>query len=148
MGEVIQSVLAVCSSCGATNRVPQRRLGDDPICGRCKARVFPRGPVQASDVSFRREVEESPLPVLVDFWAPWCAPCRTMGPILDELARERAGHLKVVKVNVDESPDAARRFGIQAVPTLMLWREGAPAPVAQGAVPKRELEKLLAPLLS
>jgi thioredoxin 2 len=70
-----------------------------------------------------------------------------MGPILEDLARERAGRLKVVKVNVDESPGAAGRFGIQAVPTLMLWRDGAPSPVAQGAMPKRELEKRLESLL-
>ncbi len=138
------AIITPCASCGAPNRIPAARLRDDPICGRCKARVFPRHPVAASEASFGREVLESPLPVLVDFWAPWCAPCRAMHPVLDELARSRGGVLKVVKVNVDENQGLAARFGVQAIPTLMIWRAGQRVEEVQGAVPRPELERVIA----
>ena len=133
-----------CPRCGATNRIPVGRLGDGPGCGRCHAALFPPVPASANDGSFAGEVERSPLPVLVDFWAPWCGPCRAVAPVLEALARERAGRLRVVKVNVDESPRTATRFAVRSIPSLKLFRDGALVASLDGAVPKARLEAFLA----
>jgi thioredoxin 2 len=142
-----EALLAPCSACGATNRVRRDRLRDDPRCGRCKQPIFPHRPVEASDATFAREVEVSPLPVLVDFWAPWCGPCRLVAPVVEQLAAEHAGRLKVVKVNVDHSPALSARFGVQSIPTLAIFRGGKLVDQVRGALPKAALAARLAPYL-
>jgi thioredoxin 2 len=119
--------LVRCPSCGATNRVPLEKIGKRlrPVCGRCKsALVFENKPVTVTDSNFAAEVERSPLPVLLDMWAPWCAPCRMVAPVIEELAAEMAGRVRVAKLNVDENPATAARFGVQSIPTLLLLKGG------------------------
>jgi len=93
--------------------------------------------------TFDAEVLESEQPVIVDFWAEWCGPCHAVAPVLDQIAEERAAELRLVKVNIDEEPELAQRYGVMSIPTIMLFREGSPSAAAVGAQPKRMLEKSL-----
>lgn len=137
------SVQTSCAQCGQQNRFPRARLLDDPTCGRCKAKVFARAPVTVTDATWEREVADSPLPVLVDLWAPWCGPCRTIAPSLEQIAKERAGHLKVAKVNIDENPGIARRFGVRSIPTLLVLRGPLEVDRLVGALPKQAIDQRL-----
>jgi thioredoxin 1 len=103
---------------------------------------------EVTDNNFQAEVLESELPVLVDFWAPWCGPCRMVAPVVEEIAQERQGELKVVKMNTDENQQTAVSFNIMSIPTLILFRNGQPAKTVIGAYPKRKLEAELEPALA
>jgi thioredoxin 1 len=103
---------------------------------------------EVTDNNFQAEVIESDVPVLVDFWAPWCGPCRMVAPVVEEIAKERAGELKVVKMNTDENQETALAFNIMSIPTLILFRNGQPAKTVIGAYPKRRLEAELEPALA
>jgi thioredoxin 1 len=96
-----------------------------------------------TETTFEQEVLKSETPVLVDFWAEWCGPCHAVSPVLDRIADERAGELKLVKVNIDEEPDIASRYGIASIPTMVLFKDGEPAAAAIGAQPKGAIEKSL-----
>jgi thioredoxin 2 len=120
-----------CPSCGKRNRLPVA-AGGKPSCGSCHAKL--PWVVDAGDGTFDAAVD-APMPVVVDLWAPWCGPCRTLSPTLEALAAERAGDLKVVKVNVDEAPALSRRFQVQSIPMLLLMVGGEVVSRQIGAVP-------------
>ncbi len=103
---------------------------------------------EVTDNNFQAEVIESEVPVLVDFWAPWCGPCRMVAPVVEQIAQERAGELKVVKMNTDENQQTALTFNIMSIPTLILFRNGQPAKTVIGAYPKKRLEAELEPALA
>ncbi|MBO2448621.1 thioredoxin [Actinomadura barringtoniae] len=110
-----------CTNCGKKNRVPAVADGV-PRCGNCHSPL--PWPAEAGDGDFAEIAEKADLPVLVDFWAPWCGPCRFVSPVLDQIAREMAGRIKLVKVNVDDSQGLAERFTVRHIPTLMIMRRG------------------------
>ncbi|HEY2995273.1 MAG TPA: thioredoxin [Methylomirabilota bacterium] len=144
MAAAAEPALVRCPSCGATNRVPLAAVhaGKRPVCGRCK-RPLPAAtaPVTITDANFPSEVESSPLPVLLDMWAAWCGPCRLLAPVVDELAGELAGRVKVGKLNVDENPSIAGRFGVQSIPTLLVLKGGREVDRIVGVVPKADLAR-------
>jgi len=137
--------LTTCPHCGRKNRVPTAATGT-PRCGNCHQPL--PWIVNAGDDSFAEVAEKSKVPVLVDLWAPWCGPCRMVSPALAQLATERAGSLKLVKVNVDESPRLQQRFGIQSIPTLMVLRGGKVIARQVGAAPADALRAWLDQSLS
>jgi len=104
-------------------------------------------PFEVADGTFDQEVVQSSVPVLVDFWAPWCGPCRMVAPIVEELAQEYDGRALFTKVNVDDSPGVAVKYGIRSIPTVLFFKEGKPVDQVVGAVPKKELQKHLEAVL-
>ncbi len=131
-----------CRQCGTKNRLALSRMDEGPKCGKCGS-LLPDtrldGPVDITDTSFESEVIQSPVPVLVDCWAPWCGPCKTMGPVLDTLASEYRGRVKIAKLNVDENQGTASRFNIMSIPTMLFVKDGKVLDTATGALPKHEI---------
>ncbi|HTS29553.1 MAG TPA: thioredoxin [Bryobacteraceae bacterium] len=138
-----------CAVCGAMNRVPlaQLQAGRKPVCGNCK-NPLSLAPLAVTDETFATEVEHSTLPVLVDMWAPWCGPCRMVAPVVEELAGQMAGRLLVAKLNVDENPQTAGRFGIQSIPALLIFQNGREVDRLIGAQPKSEILRRLRQVVS
>ncbi|MBA4396066.1 MAG: thiol reductase thioredoxin [Syntrophus sp. (in: bacteria)] len=136
-----------CLSCGTKNRMPEDRINASPKCGKCGAplvnRSEPGRPVDVTDSTFSKEVISSASSVLVDCWAPWCAPCRSIAPILDELAHKYAGGVKIAKLNVDDNPMIASQYSIQSIPTMLLFKDGKMVNRLVGALPKEEIERRL-----
>jgi thioredoxin 2 len=132
--------IVVCVNCGKRNRVPAAAAGK-PRCAQCQQWL--PWVVEATDVDYGDVVEKSSVPVLVDLWATWCGPCRMVSPALEQLAAERAGELKLVKVDVDKAPATAQRFSVQAVPTLMVVDDGQVVARQSGAAPVAALRAWL-----
>ena len=131
-----------CAHCGAVNRLPADRLADDPDCGRCHRALLDGQPVELSDLNFDAFVRQTTLPVLVDFWAPWCGPCRQMAPQFEAAARKLKGRALLVKVNSDDSPQASAKFAIRSIPTLVRLQAGAEIRRQSGALPLAQIVAL------
>ena len=123
----MSAATVACRSCGSSNRIDpgQLRRGLEPVCGRCRVPLpVSATPMDVTDGTFDDQVLGSPLPVLLDVWAPWCLPCRGMGPVLDGIASSFAGRVRVAKLNLDKNPETAVRLRIQGIPTLIVFKEG------------------------
>jgi thioredoxin 2 len=138
-----ESLILSCSKCNAKNRIPVSRLDEAPKCGKCasllRVESLSRN-VNVSDQTFDGEVLKSTLPVLVDCWAPWCGPCRAVGPILDQLAKKYRARLKIAKLNLDENPLIGSRYSITSVPTMFLVKKGKILDTIVCALGREELE--------
>ncbi|HEV8501966.1 MAG TPA: thioredoxin TrxC [Casimicrobiaceae bacterium] len=137
----------VCPHCDTTNRVPRERLADAPVCGHCGKALFDGHPLALTAANFERQVTRNDIPVVVDFWADWCGPCKMMAPVLQDLAREWKGRITVIKIDTDKKPELASRFGISGIPTLILFKGGREAHRITGAMPLPDLKRELNPRL-
>jgi thioredoxin 2 len=140
-----RGVLTSCPSCGSTNRLAYRTLHRSARCGKCQAALPPPAvPIEAGGAAFDAMLAASPIPIVVDFWAPWCGPCRAMAPEFERVARRLAGRALVVKVDTDAEPALGERFRIRSIPTIAVFRDGHESTRVSGARPAADIERLVA----
>ena len=134
------NVHVVCPHCNTTNRVPNARLGAEARCGSCKSALFEGHPFELTQSNFDRQIKSNDLPLVVDFWAPWCAPCRMMAPAYEQAAAQLEPGVRLAKLDTEAEPDIAARFGIRGIPTLIAFKNGREVARQSGAV---DLPRLL-----
>jgi thioredoxin 2 len=141
--EASRRVTVRCPLCGKLNRVDLARLSDRPTCGACRRPILLDRPIAVGEAELDRVLGDAEVPVVMDVYADWCGPCKTMAPVLDEFARDRAGELLVAKLDADRNPSAAQRFGVRGIPTLIVFRNGREVARETGAVPRARLDRLV-----
>jgi thioredoxin 2 len=140
---VTEAVHVVCGACAAVNRVPADRLPESPKCGKCHAPLLPGEPLELTEATFDRFIARNDLPVVVDFWADWCGPCKMMAPVFAQAAREQRTRFRFAKLDTDAQAAIAARYGIRSIPSLLVFRGGREVDRVAGALDGTRLRAFL-----
>jgi len=143
MGKIMseqQSSHVVCPHCSAVNRIPNNRLADGPNCGKCKQPLFTGEPQNLTQATMAKVIANSDLPVVVDFWAPWCGPCQMMGPIFSKMTSELEPYVRMTKVNTEQEQQLGAQFGIRSIPTLAIFKNGKEVARQSGVLQPAQLK--------
>ncbi len=136
-----ESLHIVCPHCSATNRLPESRLSDKPNCGGCKRALFEGHPVELNEISFNKMIQSNDTPVVVDFWASWCGPCKMMAPMFEQAAAKMEPHVRFAKVNTEQEQSLAMRFNIRSIPTVAIFENGTESARQAGAMDANSLTR-------
>jgi thioredoxin 2 len=133
------SLHIVCPHCGTVNRIQAARIDDRPTCGKCKQKLFTGSPATLTEKNFDKQITRNDIPVVVDFWAPWCGPCQTMAPAFEQAAAELEPRVRLTKLNTEEAQSIAARFNIRSIPTLAIFDHGRETARQAGAMNREQL---------
>ena len=139
VSEMTESLHLVCPSCNAVNRLPSTKLAEHPVCGKCRQPLFSGHPVELNSGNLARHLQRNDIPVLVDFWAPWCGPCKTMAPQFAKAAGTLEPRFRLAKINTEAEPELGGQFGIRSIPTLVLFRAGREVARQSGAMGAQDI---------